>query len=50
VQQCQCVSGYRVAQACQPSGLFVRKRIQIAPDNFDEQEFAQVKKHAPHAD
>lgn len=49
VEQRQCVSGDRVAQARQPSGLAGGTRAQIAPDYLDEQELAEMQEHASSA-
>jgi len=46
VQQRERMARDRIAQARKPSGLIAGKDIQIAPDDFDEQQLAEVQEHA----
>ena len=45
MQQGQGFSDFRVADAGQPPGLFLRKQRDIASQRFDEQDFGQLGEH-----
>jgi hypothetical protein len=46
MQQSQGFSDFWVANAGQPSSLFLRKLCDLAPQGFDEQGFRQLGKHS----